>query len=239
MLRDKLGAELVESVDPMYADDPTVPNMKYTFQDAFAEILPHNVPEYFWQKTPIGRARVRRAWLGRDDGRLRGRAGAAARRRCRRSSNLRRISKQPRQPAQPVRRATSICASAATRASRTGRAGWRTRSSTSDEQRAGAENALRRCRTRASNPTRISYLKMQSALRLIVLKVMHENGIDAFVNPENRRCRRTSSAGRRADGRTTATTISCCQRVHRADGRPGDGRAGRLHAASSTNRSTC
>ena len=25
---------------------PTVPNMKYTFQDAFAEILPHNVPEY-------------------------------------------------------------------------------------------------------------------------------------------------------------------------------------------------
>ena len=26
---------------------------------------------------------------------------------------------------------------------------------------------------------------MQTALRLIVLKVMHENGIDAFVNPEN------------------------------------------------------
>jgi Asp-tRNA(Asn)/Glu-tRNA(Gln) amidotransferase A subunit family amidase len=26
---------------------------------------------------------------------------------------------------------------------------------------------------------------MQAALRLIVLKVMHENGIDAFVNPEN------------------------------------------------------
>ena len=50
ILRDKLGAELVESVDPMYPDDPTVPNMKYTFQDAFAEILPHNAPEYFWQK---------------------------------------------------------------------------------------------------------------------------------------------------------------------------------------------
>jgi Asp-tRNA(Asn)/Glu-tRNA(Gln) amidotransferase A subunit family amidase len=26
---------------------------------------------------------------------------------------------------------------------------------------------------------------MQTALRMIVLKVMHENGIDAFVNPEN------------------------------------------------------
>jgi hypothetical protein len=38
----------------MYPDDPSVPNMKYTFQDAFAEILANNVPEYFWQKTPSG-----------------------------------------------------------------------------------------------------------------------------------------------------------------------------------------
>ena len=39
VLRDKLGAELVESVDPLYPDDPGVPNMNYTFQDAIAEIL--------------------------------------------------------------------------------------------------------------------------------------------------------------------------------------------------------
>ena len=51
VLRDKLGATLVESVDPMYADDPAVPNMKYTFQDAMAEVLPHTVPELFWQMT--------------------------------------------------------------------------------------------------------------------------------------------------------------------------------------------
>src|SRR4029450_3247658 len=54
VLRDQLGAELVESVDPMYADDANVPNMKYTFQDAFAEVLPHVLPEYFWQKTRSG-----------------------------------------------------------------------------------------------------------------------------------------------------------------------------------------
>ncbi len=54
VLRDKLGAEIVESTDPMYADDPAVPNMKYTFQDAFAEILPHTAPEYFWQKERDG-----------------------------------------------------------------------------------------------------------------------------------------------------------------------------------------
>ena len=34
VLRDKLGAELVESVDPLYPDDPAIANLKYTFQDA-------------------------------------------------------------------------------------------------------------------------------------------------------------------------------------------------------------
>lgn len=47
VLRDKLGAEIVESHDPMYPDDPNVPNMKYTFQQALAEILPIHMPEYF------------------------------------------------------------------------------------------------------------------------------------------------------------------------------------------------
>ena len=46
VLRDRLGAELVESVDPMYPDDPSIPNMIYTFQQALAEILPFHFPEY-------------------------------------------------------------------------------------------------------------------------------------------------------------------------------------------------
>src|SRR5205085_9210700 len=54
VLRDKLGATLVESVDPMYPDDPTVPNLTYTFRDAMAEILPHAVPEYFFRKDAKG-----------------------------------------------------------------------------------------------------------------------------------------------------------------------------------------
>jgi Asp-tRNA(Asn)/Glu-tRNA(Gln) amidotransferase A subunit family amidase len=54
VLRDQLGAELVESIDPQYPDDPDVPNMKYTFADAFAEILPVSAPEYFFQKTADG-----------------------------------------------------------------------------------------------------------------------------------------------------------------------------------------
>jgi len=54
ILRDQLGAELVESVDPMYADDPSVPNMTYTFQHALAEILPLHFPEYM-KRTPTAR----------------------------------------------------------------------------------------------------------------------------------------------------------------------------------------
>jgi len=46
-----LGAELVEDVDPAYPDDPSIPNMTFGFNDAFAEVLPFHMPEMFaWQK---------------------------------------------------------------------------------------------------------------------------------------------------------------------------------------------
>lgn len=45
-----LGADLVEDLDPNYPDDPSIPNMQYGFNDAFAEILPFHMPEIFsWQ----------------------------------------------------------------------------------------------------------------------------------------------------------------------------------------------
>src|SRR5437763_16053486 len=55
VLPDKLGATLVETVDPLYPDDPTVPTINYTFQDAIREILPHTVPEYFFRKDKSGK----------------------------------------------------------------------------------------------------------------------------------------------------------------------------------------
>jgi Asp-tRNA(Asn)/Glu-tRNA(Gln) amidotransferase A subunit family amidase len=46
-----LGAELVESVDPGYPDDPSIPNMAFTFQDALAEVIPFHMPEVLsWTK---------------------------------------------------------------------------------------------------------------------------------------------------------------------------------------------
>jgi len=51
VLRDQLGATLVESKDPAYPDDPEIVDMTYTFQQALAEILPLHMPEYLAQKS--------------------------------------------------------------------------------------------------------------------------------------------------------------------------------------------
>ena len=46
-----LGAELVEDIDPAYPDDPAIPNMTFGFNQAFAEVLPFQMPEIFsWQR---------------------------------------------------------------------------------------------------------------------------------------------------------------------------------------------
>jgi amidase len=54
VIRDQLGAKLVESFDPQYPDDPDIPNMAYTFQDALAEVIPDLMPEYFFKTNNSG-----------------------------------------------------------------------------------------------------------------------------------------------------------------------------------------
>ena len=54
VLRDKLGAELVETITPVYPDDPDVPNVKYTFSDALSELLPRLMPEIFTRRDDKG-----------------------------------------------------------------------------------------------------------------------------------------------------------------------------------------
>ena len=54
VLRDRLGAELVESITPGYPDDPDVPNMRYSFSDALSEILPWLMPEIFSRRNSRG-----------------------------------------------------------------------------------------------------------------------------------------------------------------------------------------
>jgi amidase len=54
VLRDRLGAELVETITPEYPDDPDVPNLAYTFADALSEILPRFMPEVFSRRNDKG-----------------------------------------------------------------------------------------------------------------------------------------------------------------------------------------
>jgi Asp-tRNA(Asn)/Glu-tRNA(Gln) amidotransferase A subunit family amidase len=180
VLRDKLGAELVESVDPMYPDDPSIPNMKYTFQDAFAEILPQTAPEYFYQME-AGRLKFAvPGWDVRTSDYMTalalGKAPLSDR------INLRSIVANLGNPSGPFFMNKYLALRGDTRikdwASFVANAKFET-----DVQRAGAENAILDNDPRQSEGS-LSYMKMHSVLRLVVLKVMYENKIDVFVNPE-------------------------------------------------------
>jgi Asp-tRNA(Asn)/Glu-tRNA(Gln) amidotransferase A subunit family amidase len=182
VLHDQLGAELVESVDPMYTDDPAVSNMKYTFQQAFAEILPQVAPELFWQKTRDGQLEF--AVPGWDVTTVdyavalsMGKAPLSDKLTLRRIANGRLAN-----PSSPFIIDKYLAERGDARvkdwASWVANAKWEY-----DAQRAGAENAVLDQDPRPAGDA-ISYMKMQSVLRMVILKVMYENNIDVFVNPE-------------------------------------------------------
>jgi len=181
VLRDKLGAELVETIDPMYPDDPTVPNLTYTFEDAFSEILPHNVPEYFWLTDRGGELEFAvPGWDVRTvDYAVALSLGEAP---LSEKINLRGITSRLSNPSSPFAINKYLRERGDARvkdwASWVANARFKT-----DSARARAENAVADQDARAGS-NGMDYLKMQSVLRTVVLKVMEENNIDVFVNPE-------------------------------------------------------
>ena len=54
VLRDKLGADIVETITPGYPDDPAIANLRYTFSDALSELLPRFMPEIFTRRDAKG-----------------------------------------------------------------------------------------------------------------------------------------------------------------------------------------
>jgi Asp-tRNA(Asn)/Glu-tRNA(Gln) amidotransferase A subunit family amidase len=181
VLRDRLGAELLEATDPKYPDDPSMPNLKYSFEDAFREILPSTVPEFFWQKDPDGSLEF--AVPGWDVTSVKylsalalGKAPLSPK------ITLRRIAKKTSQSEGPLgwNRYLALRGDARVK----DWASWVANAKfDSDAARAGAVN-LANVKDARVKPDTISYLKMHTVLRMIVLKVMRENSIDAFVNPE-------------------------------------------------------
>jgi Asp-tRNA(Asn)/Glu-tRNA(Gln) amidotransferase A subunit family amidase len=182
VLRDKLGAELVESFEPLYEDDPDIPNMEYTFQDAIAEILPPHMPEYFFKTTSSGELEF--AVPGHNvtsyDYMLKLTQGLAP---LSDDLNMRRIiggfpnaltfkfqmeQYLLQRDDERVKDWESLFANAK----------WY-----SDAQRAGAENWLSVDELRSEGKS--ERIQMRDVLRLVLAKVMHENDIDVLVNPEN------------------------------------------------------
>ncbi len=182
VLRDKLGATIVESVDPLYPDDPNVANMTYTFQDAMAEILPHTVPEYFWRKTNTGELQF--AVPGWDVTSVEYDVALSLHKApLSEKMNLRTIADEGRfaNPSSLPLMNSYLHERGDERvkdwASWVDNAAFKTA-----EAAARARNAVD---TKDPRPRPgISYLEMQAVMRMIVLKVMYENKIDVFVNPE-------------------------------------------------------
>ena len=179
ILRDKLGAEIVESFDPKYPDDPDVPNMEYTFQDAIAEILPMHMPEYFFKTTNDGElefavpgynvtTRDYMAKLAEGEAPLSD------------NLNLRRIQSFPDTFSFSFHIAQYLLQRGDGRVN-----DWASLNDNakyfSDERKAAMANWQDVQDIRSDGIT--ERMKMRDVARLVILKVMHENGIDAFVNP--------------------------------------------------------
>jgi amidase len=181
VLRDKLGATLVESVDPMHPDDPDVPNLTYTFRDAMAEILPHVVPEFFYRKEKDGQLTFAvPGW----DVRSVDYDVALSLHKAPLSDkvNLRSIAKFYANPSTLLMTNQYLAARGDARVKDW--ASWVPNATFKTEaEHARALNALTDHDPRP-NPEELNYLEMQQVTRMILLKVMYENKIDLFVNPE-------------------------------------------------------
>ena len=181
VLRDQLGANLVESVDALYPDDPAVSNMEYTFQDALAEILPIHMPEYFSKTTDSGALEFAVPGEGVTTKRYlvqvgEGKAPLSP------NLNLRRVTRAP--PTRSFafhidqyldRRGDERVTDMASLNANT--------KYFSDVARAGSENWVAVDDVRSDGNT--ERMKMREVMRLVLVKVMRENRIDVLVNPEN------------------------------------------------------
>jgi amidase len=183
VLRDKLGATLVESVDPLYPDDPEVPNMKYTFQDALAEIMPLYAPEYFWRTNKDGQLTY--AVPGWDVRNIDYDVALSMHKAPLSDKlNIRNIAESGR-----FGNAASLIEVNKYLAERGDArvkdwASWVANGHfKTDDIRLRAINAVGKEDPRQP-PDTANYLKMQAVMRMVILKVMYKNKIDVFVNPE-------------------------------------------------------
>ena len=179
VLRDELGAEIVESSDPEYPDDPSIPNMAYDFQRAIAEILPVHMPEYIQARDADGEYRF--AVPGHDvtsrDYLVRAAEGAAP---LSADLNLRSINSSP-----PTLSFSFHLAQYLMRRGDATVTDWASLNANSkyySESRAVAMRNWENARNIVSAGI-TQRVKMRDVMRLVLLNVLHRNDLDVLVNP--------------------------------------------------------
>ncbi len=179
VLRDELGAEIVESFDPEYPDDPSIPNMEYDFQDAIAEILPVHMPELIQAKDDDGEYKfaVPRYDVSTRDYLVRAAEGRAP---LSEDLNLRSINNSPATASFSFHLSQYLM-----RRGDPTVTDWTSLNANSkyySESRAVAMRNWEYKQNIASDGI-TRRLKMRDVMRLVMLNVMHKNDIDLFVNP--------------------------------------------------------
>ena len=179
VLRDELGAEIVESSDPEYPDDPSIPNMSYDFHRAIAEILPVHMPEYIQARDADGEYRF--AVPGHDvtsrDYLVRAAEGAAP---LSADLNLRSINSSP-----PTLSFSFHLAQYLLRRGDPTVTDWTSLNANSkyySESRAVAMRNWENARNIVSEGI-TRRVKMRDVMRLVLLNVLHRNDLDVLVNP--------------------------------------------------------
>jgi Asp-tRNA(Asn)/Glu-tRNA(Gln) amidotransferase A subunit family amidase len=179
VLRDQLGADLVESFDPGYPNDPSIPDMPYHFQHALAEILPLHMPEYLHSKNPDGTLTF--AVPGHDvtsrDYMVKVAVGKAP---LSANLNLRSVTSLPRTSSFSFHIAHYLLRRGDERV--TDWASLNANAKYGDESRRVAmknwENTLD-----ITSAVMTQQVKLRDVMRLVLMKVMRENRLDVLVNP--------------------------------------------------------
>lgn len=178
VLRDQLGATLVESSDPLYPDDPGVPNMEYTFQRAIAEVLPFHMPEYLQKKKDgkliydvPGEDITSRAYMVNL---AEGSATLSDKLNLRSINNFERGASFGFHIEQYLRRRGDEKVA--------DWAGLIANSKNYEEERTVAMKNWQNATTMVSEGM-TQRMKMRDVMRMVIFKVKYQNGIDVFVNP--------------------------------------------------------
>ena len=179
VLRDELGAEIVESFDPEYPDDPSIPNMTYDFQQAIAEILPVHMPELIQETDDEGEYKY--AVPGYDpstrDYLVRAAEGKAP---LSADLNLRSINTSPATASFSFHLSQYLMRRGDDRVT-----GWTSLNANSKYYTESRAVAMRNWEYKQNIASEgiTRRVKMRDVMRLVVLNVMHKNDIDLFVNP--------------------------------------------------------